>query len=187
MSDWALGAMHALGYLGLALVMVAENIFPPIPSEAVLPLAGFLVGAGRMSFWGAVTAATAGAYAGALVLYALGRWGGRPLVLRYGRVLRIDEKGLEQAEGWFERYGDWVVLFARVVPLVRSVVSVPAGIMRMPLGRFSVFTLVGSAFWNACLIWAGAYSDAVVVLLGAAALACGAYLILHRRAGGRGR
>lgn len=98
--------MRALGYLGLALMLILENLFPPIPSEVVLPLAGFFVNMGRMSFWGAVAAATAGAYVGALVLYALGRWEDRPLVLRYGRGFRIDEKGLDRAEGWFERYGD---------------------------------------------------------------------------------
>jgi membrane protein DedA with SNARE-associated domain len=194
--------MQALGYLGLALVLVVENLFPPIPSEAVLPLAGFLVGTGRMSFWGAVAAATAGAYAGALVLYAMGRWGGRPLVLRYGRVLRIDDARLERAERWFRRWGDWVVLFARVVPLARSVVSVPAGTMRMPILRFSLLTVAGSTVWNVALIsagrvlganweavgrWAGAYSDTVVVLLGAAVLACGVYLILRRKTARRAR
>lgn len=200
MSGWALEIMRAFGYLGLALVLVVENLFPPIPSEAVLPLAGFLVGLGRMSFWGAVAAATGGAYVGALILYALGRWGGRPLVLRYGRLLRVEEGGLERAEGWFGRYGDWVVLFARVVPLARSVVSVPAGTMRMPLLRFSVLTLAGSAAWNVALIWAGrllgenweavgrwagTYSDVVVVLLGATVFVCGGYLIL--RASRRGQ
>ena len=175
----------ALGYIGLALLLVAENLFPPIPSEVVLPLAGFLVGRGDLSLWGAIFAATFGSVAGALVLYGLGRWGGRRLVLRYGQWLRVDEKGLKDAEGWFRRYGDWVVLFARVVPVARSIVSIPAGTMKMPLLRFVLLTTLGSAVWNSILIgagvalganwqavegWMGSYSD-VVLIAGTAAVA----------------
>ena len=98
--------IYALGYLGLALLLVAENLFPPIPSEVVLPLAGFLVGRGDLSFFGALAAATVGSTAGALILYAMGRWGGRRLVLRYGRWLRVDRPQLDRAEGWFKRWGD---------------------------------------------------------------------------------
>lgn len=200
MSELTLEIMRAFGYFGLALVLVVENLFPPIPSELVLPLAGFLVGTGNMSFWGAVVAATAGAYAGALVLYALGRWGGRPLVLRYGWILRVDASSLERAEGWFRRWGDWVVLLARVVPLARSIVSVPAGTMRMGLLRFSVLTVIGSAAWNLLLIWAGkllgenweavshwagTYSNVVVFLLGLCALAGAGYLLRRHRINSR--
>ena len=176
--QWVLDVIGALGYIGLALLLVAENLFPPIPSEVVLPLAGFLVGRGDLSLWGAIFAATFGSVAGALVLYGLGRWGGRRLVLRYGRWLRVDEKGLKDAEGWFRRYGDWVVLFARVVPVARSIVSIPAGTMKMPVGRFVLLTTLGSAVWNSILIgagvalganwqavegWMGSYSDVVLI------------------------
>ena len=186
-----LDVIGALGYLGLALLLVAENLFPPIPSEVVLPLAGFLVGRGDLSLWGAIFAATFGSVAGALVLYALGRWGGRRLVLRYGRWLRVDEKALGQAEGWFRRYGDWVVLFARVVPVARSIVSIPAGTMEMPLLRFVVLTTLGSAVWNSVLIgagvalganwhavsgWMGSYSDVVLVV---ATLAVALFLLMR--------
>lgn len=175
----------ALGYLGLALLLIAENLFPPIPSEVVLPLAGFLVGRGDLSLWGALAAATLGSVAGALILYGMGRWGGRPLVLRYGKWLRVDEKGLRTSEGWFRRYGDWVVLFARVVPVARSIVSIPAGTMEMPVLRFTLLTTLGSAVWNAILIgagvflganwqavegWMGSYSN-VVLVVGAVAVA----------------
>jgi membrane protein DedA with SNARE-associated domain len=183
--QWVLDVIGALGYVGLALLLVAENLFPPIPSEVVLPLAGFLVGRGDLSLWGAIFAATFGSVAGALVLYALGRWGGRRLVLRYGKWLRVDEAGLKEAEGWFRRYGDWVVLFARIVPVARSIVSIPAGTMKMPVPRFLLLTTLGSAVWNSVLIgagvvlganwqavsgWMGSYSD-VVLIVGAAAVA----------------
>ena len=183
--QWVLDVIGALGYIGLALMLVAENLFPPIPSEVVLPLAGFLVGRGDLSLWGAIFAATFGSVAGALVLYGLGRWGGRRLVLRYGQWLRVDEKGLGQAEGWFRRYGDWVVLFARVVPVARSIVSIPAGTMKMPVLRFVLLTTLGSAAWNSILIgagvvlganwqavegWMGSYSD-VVLIVGTVAVA----------------
>jgi membrane protein DedA with SNARE-associated domain len=180
-----LDVIGALGYVGLVLLLIAENLFPPIPSEVVLPLAGFLVGRGDLNLWGALVAATFGSVAGAVVLYGLGRWGGRRLVLRYGKWLRVDEQGLRNAEGWFRRYGDWVVLVARVVPVARSIVSIPAGTAKMPMMRFVVLTTLGSAAWNGLLIgagvalganweivqdWIGSYSN-VVLVVGAVTIA----------------
>ncbi|MFO7272455.1 DedA family protein [Sphaerobacter thermophilus] len=196
MSEWTTQVLESLGYLGLWLVLVVENLFPPIPSELVLPLAGFFVGRGQMNLWFAVLAATAGSYTGALVLYALGRWGGRPLVLRYGHILRIDEALLGRAERWFGSWGDWVVLGARVVPIARSVVSVPAGTMRMPILRFSVLTVIGSSIWNLILIgagvllgrnwervshWVETYSNVVLVLLVLAVIGGGVYWLYRYR------
>jgi membrane protein DedA with SNARE-associated domain len=152
---WIADNLAALGYPGLTLFLLVENLFPPVPSELILPLAGFLVGRGDMAFLPAVLAATAGSLLGAYALYALGMWGGRPLVLRYGRWVRVKEGDLDRAEGWFGRYGDSVVLFARMVPGARSVVSVPAGTLRMPPLRFTLLTALGSAAWNALLIGAG--------------------------------
>jgi membrane protein DedA with SNARE-associated domain len=178
MVDWILNVISMLGYLGLFLLLVLENLFPPLPSEVILPLAGFLVGRGDLSFVGAVAAATLGSVAGALILYALGRYGGRPLVLRYGRWLRVDAASLDRAEGWFRKYGDAVVLGARVVPFARSVVSIPAGTSKMPVVRFTVLTTLGSAAWNTALVgmgytlgsnwqtvsdWVGRYSDVALV------------------------
>lgn len=191
MAQWVFDVVSALGYLGLALLLVAENLFPPIPSEVVLPLAGFLVGQGDLNFWGALVAATVGSVVGAFVLYALGRWGGRRLVLRYGSWLRVDKESLDRAEGWFRRYGDALVLLARVVPLARSIVSIPAGTAEMPLVRFVALTSIGSAIWNALLIgagvalganwevvqnWVGSYSNVVLIL---AAVGAAAYLLLR--------
>lgn len=153
--QWAADVLGALGSIGLLFLMVAENLFPPIPSEAILPLAGFLVGRGELGGVQAILAATTGSVLGAFILYALGRWGGRAVVLRYGRVLRVTETDLDRAEGWFERYGDWVVLFGRMVPLGRSVVSIPAGMLKMPVWRFTLLMTIGSALWNMLLVGAG--------------------------------
>ena len=112
--------------------MAVESVFPPIPSEVVLPLAGSQVAAGQLSFLVAVLAATAGSVLGAWALYALGRFGGRPALLRLLPLLRIDEQRLARAEAWFARHGDWLVLLGRLVPGLRALVSVPAGMGRMP-------------------------------------------------------
>ena len=155
LGQWAADVLDSFGSLGLVLLLLIENLFPPIPSEVILPLAGFLVSRGDLGIAQALFAATLGSLLGAYILYALGHWGGRPLVLRYGRILHIGERDLDHAEGWFERYGSVVVFFARMVPGARSIVSVPAGMLHMPLVRFTLLTAFGSAFWNALLIGAG--------------------------------
>jgi membrane protein DedA with SNARE-associated domain len=153
--QWIDQVISSFGYGGVVTLMLLENLFPPIPSEAILPLVGFLVNRGDLAGIPALIAATLGSLVGAIVLYALGRWGGRPLVLRYRRVLRVTEAELDRADGWFDRYGGWIVLFGRMVPLARSVVSIPAGMSEMPVWRFALLTALGSAVWNALLIGAG--------------------------------
>ena len=155
LTDLAREAVTSAGYPGLFGAMVAENLFPPIPSELVLPLAGFESFEGNLVFVWALLAATAGSLAGALILYAIGLYGGRPVVFRYGRILRVGPADLDRAERWFDRWGTWVVLGARVVPIARSLVSIPAGLTRMPLGRFVILTTIGSLAWNLILIGAG--------------------------------
>lgn len=155
LAAWVADVIQASGYPGVALLMFAENLFPPIPSEVILPLAGFLVYQGELRFVPALVVATVGSLAGALVLYALGRWGGRTLVLRYGRLLRVRESDLDRADAWFDRYGEAVVLLGRMVPGVRSLVSIPAGLAEMPVKRFVVLTVLGSGAWNTLLIGAG--------------------------------
>lgn len=155
LSDLARDAVTTAGYPGLFAAMVAENLFPPIPSELVLPLAGFESFEGNLVFVWAVLAATAGSVVGAVILYAIGLHGGRPVVYRYGRILRVTAGDLDRAEDWFERWGTWVVLGARVVPIARSLVSIPAGLTRMPIGRFLALTALGSLVWNLILVGAG--------------------------------
>ena len=190
LGGWVQQIMQDFGYLGLFLLLLVENLFPPIPSEVILPLAGFLVGRGEFGFLGALVASTAGALVGAFILYAVGRWGGRTVILRYGRILRFTNKDLDRANDWFERYGAWIVLFARLIPGIRSVISVPAGALKMPILQFAVLTTAGSALWNTLLIglgmflgrnWpvvserVGALSDVVLV---ATAVAVSAALLL---------
>ena len=155
LTDFARDAVVSAGYPGILGIMVLENVFPPIPSEIVLPFAGFEVDRGELAFTLTVLAATLGSLIGALILYAVGLYGGRPIIDRYGRVLRVSHADLDRAEDWFDRWGDWVVLGARMVPLARSVVSIPAGTMRMGLVRFVLLTTLGSLAWNVLLVGLG--------------------------------
>ena len=155
MSEWVTEAVQTGGPLVLVVVMFLENVFPPIPSELVLPLAGFMVEQGTLNPIVAVLAATLGSVLGAMFLYESGRHGGRPLLLRYGRVLRLDDRRLDRADAWMDRHGPKVVLVGRMIPLARSVVSVPAGTTKMDRGPFLLYTSVGSLAWNTLLIGAG--------------------------------
>ena len=147
--------VQELGYPGLVFLMALEHLFPPIPSEVILPLAGFEVGRGNLNFALTLATATAGSLLGASLLYGLARKGGRPLVLRWRSVLRIDEEGLDRAERAFERRSSLIVLLGRLVPGMRSAVSLPPGLLRMPFRRYLALTLAGSLLWNAVLIFAG--------------------------------
>jgi membrane protein DedA with SNARE-associated domain len=158
----------AVGYVGVALAVALETIVAPIPSEVILPMAGWKVSQSAADPsvvepltglpWNlplAVALATVGSIVGALAGYAIGAWGGRPLLDRYGRYVGIGETDLDRADRWFDRWGSWAVFFGRMVPLVRTFVSYPAGISRMHLGRFVLFSTLGSLPWNLALIWAG--------------------------------
>jgi membrane protein DedA with SNARE-associated domain len=150
--DWVRNTVSAGGYPALGGLILAENLFPPIPSELILPLAGYYVGQGEMAFAFAVIAATLGSLAGALILYTIARFGGRRVVLRF---LPIKERDLDKADAWFDRHGAPIVLFGRLVPGARSLVSIPAGLSEMPVLKFAGLTTLGSAVWNCALIGAG--------------------------------
>jgi membrane protein DedA with SNARE-associated domain len=156
---WAQDVIDRLGYVGVAVLIALESLFPPIPSELILPLTGFLAGQGRMWLPAAVLAATIGSVTGALALYGLGAWWGeerlRQIVDRYGRYLLLSEKDLDRAIRWFNDHGGRAVLIGRLAPVVRSLVSIPAGIERMNLGMFVLYTAIGSAIWNSVLIGLG--------------------------------
>jgi membrane protein DedA with SNARE-associated domain len=160
----------AVGYVGVAVAVALETIVAPIPSEVILPMAGWKVSQSAADpsivepltglAWNiplAVLLATLGSLVGAVVGYYIGAWGGRPLLDRYGGYVGIGASDLDRADHWFERWGSAAVFFGRMVPLVRTFVSYPAGISRMPMGRFLLFSALGSLPWNAALIAAGFY------------------------------
>ncbi|NJC22661.1 membrane protein DedA with SNARE-associated domain [Arthrobacter pigmenti] len=148
--------MTALGEIGVGFLVLLETVFPPIPSEVVLPLAGFLSQQGQMNAVLVFVIATIGSYAGALVLYFLGAKLGEERVVRgLSKLPLVDREDFERAAGWFHRHGRSAVFFGRLIPGVRSLISLPAGAEHMPLVTFSIFTAAGSAVWNALLIGLG--------------------------------
>ena len=147
--------LRDLGYAGLALLMLAETVFPPIPSEAVLPLAGYLVERGDFNYVLVLLTSTAGSVLGAMVLYEAARRGGRPFAERFLRFAHLQPEKLDDAERWFARRGALIVLLGRCVPGMRSLVSLPAGLLRMPRLQYLGLTLLGSAIWNAVLVTVG--------------------------------
>ncbi|GGI17964.1 MAG: DedA family protein [Oxalicibacterium faecigallinarum] len=148
------------GYLGIFLLMLAENIFPPIPSELIMPLGGFAAARGDMSMLGVILAGTAGSIAGALPWYYAGRYFGterlkRMAATRFGRVMTLSPADIDNASQWFMRYGYFAVFFGRLIPAIRTLISVPAGIVRMPMLPFLFYSTVGSLIWTAFLAFAG--------------------------------
>lgn len=160
LAQWVQDVIESLGYLGVALLVIAENLFPPIPSEIVLPFAGFVARRGDGSVVVMVLASTVGSVVGALVLYAIAAAIGperiHAFVVRFGRWFGVKESDMVRAEEWFDRRSNVAVLVGRCVPLIRSLVSIPAGFRRMRFVPFVVLTAVGSAVWNVALIGAGA-------------------------------
>jgi membrane protein DedA with SNARE-associated domain len=145
----------SIGYAGVFLLMVAESMVLPVPSEAVMPFAGFLVAEGALSPVGVIAFATLGSIVGSLLSYAIGRFGGKPFLARYGRYLLLDVEDLERTDRFFQRRGSVTILVSRFIPVVRHLISIPAGMGSMRLGPFSLFTIVGAGLWNAFLTWCG--------------------------------
>ncbi|MGC4795142.1 Alkaline phosphatase [Micromonospora saelicesensis] len=156
LTGWVATVIEVMGPVGVALLVALESIVPPIPSEIVLALAGFLAHEGKFNVVVVVLAATVGSLVGALVLYWLGAALGEERLKRWlDHIPLVDSDDLEKADKWFERHGRWAVLIGRVVPVVRSLVSVPAGANRMPLGEFILLTTIGSGVWNGLIVGAG--------------------------------
>ena len=159
METWITNVIDTLGYAGLAFLVALENVFPPIPSEVVLPFAGFAAGRGSVSVVGMIIAATVGSVVGAWVLYGIAAWIGNERLERFvekrGRWFGVKLDDLARAQAWFDRRQTSAVLIGRCVPLVRSVVSIPAGFQRMDPIRFTVYTAIGSLVWNTALIGTG--------------------------------
>ena len=144
------------GYLGIVLLMAMESSVIPLPSEVVIPPAAYWAAQGRYNFWGVILAGTVGSYLGAAVMYWASRWVGRPLVVRYGKYLFVPESKLLRADRWLARYEVGGVFFARLLPVVRHLIGIPAGIVRMNFKVYSLMTITGSALWCWVLAWFGA-------------------------------
>jgi membrane protein DedA with SNARE-associated domain len=153
--DTIVNLLYQTGYAGVFLLMVAESATLPIPSEVVLPLGGYLVSQGRLEFWSTVAVATIGSLVGTMVDYWIGYYLGRPAVLRYGRIVRFSEKRLETTERWFASHGKSVVLLARFVPLLRTLIAFPAGLVKMDVKRFLAYSAVGILIWDIALVYLG--------------------------------
>lgn len=155
-AGWAVSLMEAIGGPGAGIAVAAENFFPPLPSEIILPLAGFTASQGGMTLFSALFWTTAGSVVGALILYWLGIKLGRDRMYAIvDRIPFVGTEDLSKAEDWFNRHGRSAVFFGRMIPVVRSGISVPAGVSRMPLAQFTVYTILGSLIWNSIFVLAG--------------------------------
>ncbi|RIP35971.1 DedA family protein [Staphylococcus gallinarum] len=159
MEVWITHFMEKFGYWGIAFLIFLENVFPPIPSEIILTFGGFMTTKSDLSFLGVTITSTIGSVLGAIVLYGIGAWiGERNLyrfINRYGKILRVKTQDLDKTIGWFEKYGYWTIFFCRFVPLLRSLISIPAGLTRMNIPLFIIFTTIGTLIWNIVLIYLG--------------------------------
>lgn len=155
-ADWAVSVMEALGSIGAGLLVLLENLFPPIPSEVILPLAGFAASRGDLNLGAAITATTAGSVVGALLLYGIGATVGLERVRRIADKLPlINLEDVDKTVAWFDRHGGKAVFFGRMIPIFRSLISLPAGVDRMPVAKFTALTAAGSAIWNAIFVLSG--------------------------------
>jgi membrane protein DedA with SNARE-associated domain len=159
MQDWIINLMTSMGYLGIGLLMFLENLFPPIPSELIMPLAGFNIAKGKMEFLPTITVGVVGTILGALPWYYLGQQLGeeriKKLLDRYGKWLGIAARDVDRAKSWFDRYGQFAVLMGRVIPGVRTLISLPAGMAKMPVLPFLIYSSIGTTLWVSLLTYGG--------------------------------
>ena len=156
--DWLVNIITVLGYSGVFLAVFIESFFAPIPSEIILPFSGFVASMGEMNIYLVIIVATVAAYLGSLPFYIIGRWGEKyfkNFLDRYGKYLFIEESDVQWTFMLFEKYGNGFVFFGRLVPIVRTLISFPAGVAKMPFLKFSVYTLMGSLIWNTLLSYTG--------------------------------
>lgn len=199
MTDWLVGLMESLGAPGAGLAIALENLFPPLPSEVILPLAGFTASQGEMRLLDVLLWTTAGSVAGALALYGIGALLGRErTVALAARIPLLKLSDIDRTEAWFLRHGRKTVFFGRMIPIFRSLISIPAGVERMPLGTFTLLTTLGSLVWNTVFAlagyalgenwplvetYAGAGSKVVLALVAVAALGFAGVRLAERRRG----
>jgi membrane protein DedA with SNARE-associated domain len=145
----------SIGYVGVFLLMTAESMILPVPSEAVMPFAGFVIAEGSLGWFGVIVASTMGSICGSLAGYAIGKYGGRPFLARFGRYVLLDAEDLAATDRFFQRRGSLTILVSRFIPVVRHLISIPAGMASMRLVPFLVFTVIGAGLWNTFLAWCG--------------------------------
>jgi len=156
--DWLVNAISTIGYPGVFISVFLESFFAPIPSEIILPFSGFVASTGKMNLVIVIVIATVAAYLGSLPFYFIGRWGEKPVINfinKYGKYLFIQQKDVDKVFGAFDKYGKGVVFFGRLIPMIRTLISFPAGVAKMQFVRFSMYTLLGSLSWNILLTYAG--------------------------------
>jgi len=204
LENWITEFMENYGYFGILLLIAIENLFPPIPSEVILTFGGFMTTTSELTIFGVVLAATLGSLIGAILLYGVGRLLSaerlEAIVVRYGSILRLKPEDIRKADAWFDRYGPWAVFLGRLVPVVRSLISIPAGSSGMRFTSFLALTTVGSAIWNTALVSVGAavgaswdsivhymdlYSNVVYALLALGVIAFVVWYVRNRVMKGR--
>lgn len=163
MQEWIIQTMNQFGYIGIMLLIAIENVFPPIPSEVILTFGGFSTTYTDMQVWGVVIAATVGAVIGALVLYSIGRFFPPERIEgwldgRLGQMLHFKREDVERAAHWFEKKGRITVFACRFIPIIRSLISIPAGMTKMPMGVFLLYTTAGTFLWNTVLVHLGVFA-----------------------------
>ncbi|MFD2445184.1 DedA family protein [Bacillus sp. CGMCC 1.16607] len=160
MQNWITDFMEQFGYLGVFLMIALENVFPPIPSEVILTFGGFMTTYTNLTAFGVIVAATIGSVVGAVILYGVGYLLNveklEKIIERWGHILRVNKEDIRKADAWFDKYGYWTVLFCRMIPLIRSLISIPAGMSKMKFPLFLLFTTVGTLIWNIILVLVGA-------------------------------
>lgn len=179
MENWILDVIEQFGYIGVFLLITLENIFPPIPSEVILTFGGFMTTKTDLNVLGVVISSTVGSVAGAMILYALGMFLGvermEVIVDKWGHILRLSKEDLYKANAWFLKYGVWTVFFCRFIPLIRSLISIPAGMSHMNFKLFLLLTTLGTLIWNTVLVNVG-------VAVGASWESVVAYIDLYSKA-----
>jgi len=153
--EYIISIVSAWGYWGVGIGMMFESACIPVPSEIVLPLGGYMAYIGRITFWGAVFAGTLGGLIGSIIAYIVGYYGGRPFIIKYGKYILINQHDFEKADAWFSKYGQITVFTSRLLPIIRTFISLPAGIARINFKKFILYTILGSLPWSIFLTYAG--------------------------------
>jgi len=154
-AGWIIYVISSLGYGGIVLLMAIESANIPLPSEIIMPFSGFLIAQGQFNLWWVGLAGAVGCLVGSVLSYFLGAWGGRPLIEKYGKYILISHHDLDLADRWFNKYGEITVFFARLLPVIRTFISFPAGISRMNFWKFSLYSFLGSLPWSLALAYIG--------------------------------